>query len=288
MFGQGFPGLLYLSTLTYLDPKAIPNASRSSAVQMFYLDILQAHEVAHQWWGNIVTSASYQDDWLMEALANYSALMFVERKKGRKVLDSVMDSYKEHLLAKTPEGNTVESAGPIVWGQRLRNSLNPEGWRAITYEKGSWIIHMLRARLGDERFMKMLHAIVERYRFQPITTEQFQQIAAEFLPPKSPDPKLESFFEQWVYGTGIPTLRIASTTTGRAPALKVRGTITQTDVDEDFSALVPVEASLPGKRTVTKWVQTSSEPVPFTMDLPVPAKVILDPAGTTLAVKKGS
>src|SRR6188474_3777791 len=80
-FGQGFPGLLYLSTLVYLDPSERPLRSNSPQ-QIFFSEVLHAHEIGHQWWGNGVTSADYQDDWLMEALANYSALWSLERKKG--------------------------------------------------------------------------------------------------------------------------------------------------------------------------------------------------------------
>jgi hypothetical protein len=67
----------------------------------------------------------------------------------------------------------------------------------------------------------------------------------------------------------------------------VRGTVEQSDVDDDFSALVPVEAQLAGRKSIVKWVQTSSEPVQFTMDLKLPAvKILLDPNGSLLAVKK--
>jgi hypothetical protein len=72
-FGQGFPGLIYLSTLAYL--KSLPASSRvpvTPQVELFFQDVLQAHEVAHQWWGNRVTVATYRDLWLMEALANYT------------------------------------------------------------------------------------------------------------------------------------------------------------------------------------------------------------------------
>ena len=72
-FGQGFPGLLYLSTLAYLKPEDLPMAVRTDSQRRFFSELLHAHETAHQWWGNLVTSGSYQDDWLMEALANYSA-----------------------------------------------------------------------------------------------------------------------------------------------------------------------------------------------------------------------
>ena len=81
-FGQGFPGLIYLSTLAYL--KRLPN-SRSPATEsqtLFFEDLIEAHETAHQWWGNRVTAATYRDYWLMEALANYSALLYLEKTKG--------------------------------------------------------------------------------------------------------------------------------------------------------------------------------------------------------------
>ncbi|HEY2843819.1 MAG TPA: M1 family aminopeptidase, partial [Bryobacteraceae bacterium] len=78
-FGQGFPGLVYLSTLSYLDPLERPAATRSAAMQTFFSDLMVPHEVAHQWWGNIVTGKSYQDEWLLEALANYSALLWIEK-----------------------------------------------------------------------------------------------------------------------------------------------------------------------------------------------------------------
>lgn len=286
-FGQGFPGLLYLSTLSYLNPKERPTDQRGTSQQLFFSELLHAHEAAHQWWGNLVTSANYQDDWMMESLANYSALMFIEKKKGRKPMEAILADYKTRLLQKSSEGRTLESMGPIIWGTRLSSSQAPAAWRTITYEKGSWIMHMLRARLGDERFLKMLGELGKRYRYQTLTTEQFHALAAEFVPPKSPDPKLESFFEQWVYGTGVPTLKMSYTTTGKPPALKVRGTVEQTDVDEDFSTYVPVEVQLPGKQVITRWVHTSSEPVSFSVDLKqAPLRVALDPGGATLAVKK--
>jgi hypothetical protein len=69
--------------------------------------------------------------------------------------------------------------------------------------------------------------------------------------------------------------------------VKVRGTVTQTDVDEDFSAYVPVEVQLPGKQVTTRWVNTSSEPVPFQIDLKqIPTRVTLDPGGSILAIRK--
>ena len=276
-FGQGFPGLLYLSTLSYLKNPARSGAA-SETQEIFFTDLLQAHEVAHQWWGNRVSSATYRDYWLMEALANYSALLFVAKTKGEHSADVMLDSYRTQLLAKSASGKTIESAGPIVLGPRLENSMEPRAWRDITYGKGTWILQMLRRQMGDERFLSMLAEIAKRYDHQAISTDQFRELAAKFLPPKSDDPRLEAFFEQWVYGAGIPTLKLTYTVTGKAPALKLVGTVAQSGVDDDFTALVPVEIQTARGTEMTRWIRSGTDPVRFTVALAqAPVKVTLDP-----------
>ena len=284
-FGQGFSGLVYLSTLVYLDPSERP-VRVNSTDQVFFSELLHAHEIAHQWWGNGVTSEDYQADWLMEALANYSALWTLERKKGIKALDSMLERYKDDLLMKDADGRTLESAGSLTLGHRIFSSHSPTAWPVITYEKGAWVLHMLRRRMGDERFAKMLAQFYQRYLFQGVSTEQFQKVAAEFMPPGSADPKLDNFFDQWVNGTGIPSLKLNWTVSGKAPKLKLTGTVTQSDVDEDFGAWVPVEIQVARAKPIVKWIQTSSEPVQFDVALTTaPLKVTLDPGNATLARK---
>mgnify|MGYP001064618021 CR=1 FL=1 len=285
-FGQGFPGLLYLSTIAYLDPRERPPALRKQFEQLFFSEILHAHETAHQWWGNVVTSASYRDDWVMEALANYTSLLYLEKRKGRAALQSVLEMYKQNLLRPVGEGRVVDSMGPIVWGLRLESSAEPAAWQVITYEKGSWIIHMLRRRMGDEQFFRMLGELRRRYEFQPVTTEQFRALATEFLPYDDPDPALEGFFEHWVYSTGIPALEFKYTTAGRVPKVELTGTLVQTGTQEEISIDVPVEIHAGGKR-MTRWLRTGSEPAVFTMELKQkPQRVALDPSGSVLAVRR--
>jgi len=284
-FGQGFPGLVYLSTMSYLRREDQAMASLDRRTQSFFIDLIEAHETAHQWWGNVVSAASYRDNWLMEALANYSALLYLEKRDGRSAMDATLENYRQDLLRKDADGQTAESAGPIVLGARLESSHSPAAWNSITYGKGSWILHMLRARIGDERFAAMLGELRRRYEWKTISTEQFRQIAAEFLPPGSPDPKLETFFEQWVYGTGIPTLTLSYSVRGRAPAVKLMGKVSQTGVDSEFSVQVPIEIQSAAGRQV-KWVRTSGSPEEFAVALKqAPAKVSLDTANV-LAVSK--
>jgi hypothetical protein len=286
-FGQGFPGLVYLSTVSYLRPEARPASVKGEPQQTFYSDILLAHEVAHQWWGNVVAPASDRDTWLMEALANYSALLYLEKRKGPKALEAVLADYRKRLLSQAAEGRTLESMGPIIWGVRLASSQAPDAWRTITYEKGSWVIHMLRGRLGEQRFLAMLGELLKRYRQSTLTTEEFRALAEKFSPPGSADPKLETFFENWVYATGIPSLKLNTALQGKAPALKLNISVQQSGVDDSFSAFVPVEVQVRGAKPATYWVRTDSEPVPITVPLKqAPLAVVLDPAGSVLAVKK--
>lgn len=271
-FGQGFPGLIYLSTLNYLDER------RAASAGPYFNELLQAHEIAHQWWGNSVTPARSEDDWMMEALANYSSLLYLEKRRGVKALDQVLDTFRERLLKANEKGETVESTGPIVWGFRLRNSQSPGAWQSITYEKGAWIFHMLRRRMGDPTFVKLLSELERRYHLTPVTTEDVERLAIELM---GADGKktLGPFFETWVYGTGIPLLQMSHSAKG----LTLTGTVRQSEAEEDFSVDVPIEIQLRNGKTMTHWVRTSSEPMEFTVKLPaLAAKVSLDPARSIL------
>ncbi len=275
-FGQGFPGLVYLSTMSYLRPSDMPVGVRERSQQLFYTELLAAHEVAHQWWGNSVTADGYQDEWLQEALANYASLMYMEKRKGVKQLEPVLSDYTRHLMAKEDKGTALEAAGPITLGIRLQNSHSVNAWRVITYEKGTWIIHMLRRQMGDAAFRKLLSTIVREYKQKPISTEQFRKLAASMLPAGSPDAQLDVFFENWVYGTGIPSLKLnMKASTG----LRVSGTMTQSGVGRDFEVDVPVEVHFAKGAAQIFWVRTGNEPVEFAFQLKQPATRVVIGSG---------
>lgn len=287
-FGQGFPGLVYLSTVSFLNEQERPAYLRTAQQTTFYSEILHAHEAAHQWWGNVVTPATYHEEWLQEALANYSAMLVLEKKKGARALDTVLDEYRSALRAPLGEGRTVESAGPVTWGFRLRSDTAPDPWRPIVYDKGSWIIHMLRRRMGDERFLAMLGELRRKYEYRMVSTEEFRRHCAAFLPAGQPDPELESFFDTWVYGTGIPELELKTTLRGKAPALRLTVEVRQTGVADDFSVDLPVEIRFAGTATpVVRWVKTGDQPAIFTVNVKrPPARVELAPGNGVLAVRK--
>jgi hypothetical protein len=282
-FGQGFAGMIYISTLSYLPLNARAIMLMRPYEQLFYQEIMPAHEAAHQWWGNVVTAGSYHHEWLMEALANYSALMFLESRKGPKFIDTVLDEYRKELLTKSPDGDTVESQGPVIQGWRLETLDSPNAWTSIVYGKGTWIIHMLRRKMGDPQFLKMLAELRKRYEWKTIGTEEFRALCVEFLPAGSPDKKLEDFFDQWVYGTGIPTLKLSYSVQGKPGAYILKGAITQSDASEDLTLLVPVEIQTGRGKPVVKQIRTSSDRVEFSLPVAVAnAKAVLDPGSSVL------
>jgi hypothetical protein len=282
-FGQGFAGMIYLSTIAYLPEDFRPAFARDAYSKTFYTDLLLAHELSHQWWGNLVFTESDQDEWLMEGLATYSAVMMLEEQKGKRAAVEVMRHYRDNLLAELGDGRILDQAGPLIWGERLINSRDRNAWATITYEKGAWVFHMLRARMGDAQFRKMLAELPKRFGGRALTTSAFREFAAGFLPPRSDDRNLEEFFEQWVEGTGIPRLSFTSTVSGRAPKVRVEGLLGQSEVGEEFGALVPIVFRMARGQTEVRWARASNEGEELEWTFPTaPTKVELDPDFVTL------
>jgi hypothetical protein len=275
-FGQGFPGLVYLSTFAYIDPAARPAALRDAREQVFYSDLMVPHEVAHQWWGSVISTAHSEDEWLLEALANYSSLLWLEKKRGVKEMENVLDGYRGELLQKDTDGKTYESAGPIVWGDRLNGWPNSRAWRSITYGKGTWIMHMLRRRMGDDAFFKLLAEFRRRYEFKLVTTADFQALARELRPRGMREEVIDNFFDNWVYATGIPSLKLRYTVSGVAPAVKLSGSVDQSGAGDDFSMDAPVEVQFAKGASQTIWVRTTGNDNTFTASLrQVPVRVLI-------------
>lgn len=284
-YGQGFPGLVYAATLSYFAADDAPLKGFPPSEQQFYTELLRAHEISHQWWGNSVTVLSTTDNWLMEGLATYSSMLNLERRQGTNAFRLLLQQFTRHLLDKNDEGLTVESAGPVTLGERLRTARFPLAYRVITYEKSAWALHMLRSRLGDDAFFELLAKLVRDYRLREITTEAFREEAAALLPEGSTDPDLLDFFDQWIYRTGVPRLRVRMEQKADGKAVELTGTLLMDEVDEAFVTPVEIEAELADgrKQRVTVW--TDGAETTFAMRLPAKAqRLTIDPDGRLLAV----
>ena len=144
--------------------------------------------------------ASYHDDWLIESLANYSALLLLERRKGIKAVDAVLDDYRTHLLTKTDAGRTLDSAGPIVWGYRLESSLAPDAWRDGHLRKRH-LDHSHAAPPPGRREISRVAARQLPAIIIPSAPKSFAIWRASTRPNR-PIADLKIFFDNWIYGTG--------------------------------------------------------------------------------------
>lgn len=245
-FGQGFPGLIYLSSVSYVLQQDRPSQIRGGRFDVFFSDLLLPHEIAHQWWGNIVREANYRAAWLSEAMASDSSLEYLRGSKGESAVDAVLSRYRDEL-AKQVNGKSVESAGPIDFGPRLIDTAGLGTWHIITYEKGAWILQMLRMRLGAENYRKLQLLMLQEFAAKPIGNEDVRKLASQCVAPNDPDPSLSLFFDTWIYGTGIPKLALHHT--GQEFELEI------SDVDDEFTVDVPVscKSRTGGKRTL--WVR---------------------------------
>lgn len=297
-FGQGWPGLIYLSTLAYLPPATQEKAGISERAQEETHDILPFHEVAHQWWGNLTTAASYRDVWLEESMATYQALMYDDSQKPEaKRLEDGLAGYRDLLEQKLPgKSEPIEQTGPLVLGSRLSAPEFPDPYDVIVYDKGAWVMHMLRmlmrdnnSKQPDTRFQAFLQSVLTEYKYKPLTTAEFEKAAeAQMTPSMDLDGSgnLKWFFDQWVRHTGIPRYKVKYATKPTANGFLVYGTLTQDDVDESFVARIPLYFPAgKGKLTILGNVVTTGEETHFHfVSRSRPERLVIDPRLTVLCV----
>lgn len=157
------------------------------------LDLI-AHEMAHQWFGDAVTEVSWDHVWLSEGFATYFTTIFWEMTAGAAHLPERMKKARDRVIRlyqKYPARSVVD---PDLTDIKQILSAN-------TYQKGAWVLHMLRFRLGDDRFFKGIRQYYRAYRDQNVSTADFQSVMERVS-----GGKLDGFFQQWVYGSGLPEL----------------------------------------------------------------------------------
>ena len=295
---QGWPGLVFLSSYAYLSPEQRAALKLPAADEIIYGDVMMPHELAHQWFGDKVSWASYHEQWLMEGLANYCSLMLLERTRPADA-KLMLQAYRDWLASKSKEGRPNVEAGPVTLGVRLSSSHFPNGYEIITYGRGTWMIHMLRCMLrdasrtpqkpdGDDTvFLALLRNLVDRYQEKEITNTDFQQAIEAVLPPAlwfEDRKSLDWFFDGWVNGTAFPQLEVAEVKMTRsAGTVKVTGLIRQKLAPPDLVTSVPVYGMMGEQRIYLGRVFAEGEESHFSLNAPAEVKqLVLDPYQTVL------
>jgi len=297
-FGQGWPGLLYLSTYSYLPAEAQLRAGLSESGQEHFTELVPFHEVAHQWWGNVVGWDAYRDQWIDEAIANYFALLYADtQKRTDHSLHFWLGRYRQNLVEKLPNAEQPNSEiGALELGSRLSSSKSPSGFEQVIYGKGAWVIHMLRemlrqpgARNPDARFFALLHTLAMKYAYRALSTSDLQHEVEAVMTPSMDlegGRSMEWFFEQWVRGTGVPHYRVEYNVHPSDKGYVVRGKLYQDNVPRSFLAPVPLYTGANPAHAAFLGVVVAAGPETsfhFTT-LTEPHKVLVDPQMTLLCV----
>lgn len=153
-----------------------------------------AHELAHQWFGDLVTCKDWSHSWLNEGFATFYALLYLGKQHGNDEFLYQLYRDREDILA-----NEYESR-PIVY----RRYKSPwEQFDQRQYQRASWVLQMLRNQLGEELFRRCVRTYLERYKFQTVVSSDLSRVVEE-LSGRSYD----RFFDQWFYKFGTPKVEL--------------------------------------------------------------------------------
>jgi aminopeptidase N len=244
------PGIVYLSSKMFDTSRPLPEEKLE-------------REIAYQWWGQTVGLKSFDDAWLSQGLAEWSAFAYRESTLTAGGLDAAQREQQERAL-------TFEQTASIA---RAPGALDDQSaaYQSIVFYKGSMVFRMLRETIGKQNFEKLLYTFAEIFRGKNASIDDFEKLAAKIT-----NENLRYFFAQWVEGTGVPEFtvdyQIIRTRSGK---FRARGTVKQ-----NLEALrMPVELLLraegDNQQTVVR-IEGKSEDFDFESN-GQPLEVVVDP-----------
>ena len=228
---------------------------------------LLANTIAHQWWGSQVSPRTMNDAWIMNGMARYGELMYLEDQSGKSALRAALQDVAAGALAY----DTI----PLSSAGRL-GPFSPE-FQSMTLEKGAMVFHMLRWEVGDKAFLATLKGALSQYTDASIRTTDFIKVADA-----QSDQQLTAFFAQWIDGTGAPqfTNKYAIYRLGNNKGFRTIGEIQQ-DLDL-FRMPVELRVETDGK-TESQKVEVVGTDTPFVFDtFGRPRRISIDPSDWVL------
>lgn len=283
--GQAFPGLLFLSYQAF-------GEMHTGEAELF-----RAHEVAHQWWGaGVDWWRDYRDQWMAEGFSHYAAALYALYGLDEpERFEEMVDAWRLDVLGEGQVGQGIglrhyghrpeslrwsdgHEAGALVLGYRLvstepRNDAGIDH-RILIYEKGAYVLHMLRSMLldpetgDDARFRDLMRGYARARLGRVMSTRSFEDaVTAAFGEP------MGWFFDQWVYGVDVPTYRVdlrVSPAVDRPAPFLLHGRIRQEDVPDGFRMPVPIRLTFDDRPPIVRRVVVDAPEV--SVELPIPAR----------------
>jgi aminopeptidase N len=230
-------------------------------------DGLIAHELAHQWWGDLLTCRDWSHIWLNEGFASFAEALWDEHARGP-------DAYSINMMNK---GNAAKRGGrnrPIV---DRRYSTPSSMFDARAYPKGAFVLHMLRERLGEATFWKGIQRYGSEHQYQSVETSDLRRTLE-----KVSGRDLERFFFDWTERPGHPTLEVSSAYDGETKQLRVQ--VKQTQAGDPFHFPLAVRVTVPGASDISTVANITSKEQSIAIPLrDRPARVEVDSAQAVLA-----
>ena len=228
--GLAFPGLVHLSWTTF----------QQTQVDGFD-EFFRAHEVAHQWWGLGVDYTTYHEQWLSEGFASFAGLWYLQvARKDNKKYFGMLDRWRADIM------NRKDEPAPVWLGRRNTSGMDERGYSIIVYQKGAWVLHMLRIMMldlktmSDDRFIETMRDFYRTYQGQRATTEDFRRVVEKHI-----GTDMGWFFQEWVYGSRLPSYRVAwRSTPSDGGQFRVQLRVWQDDVPDSFQMYVPVTVDM--------------------------------------------
>ena len=219
-----------------------------------------SNQLSRQWWGILTSAANRNQLWLMNGPARYSELLYLEHTGGSGAMDTDLKAtYVEALTVKDP---------PVLQAARLED-YSPEYW-SVTAAKGAAILNMLRSTVGNDAFKAGLHAFLDKYSWQPVTSEEFRKVMEE-----ASHQDLRYFFIQWLESSGSPEFKLEYTVFRTQKGFRVVGKINQ-DLDT-FRMPVDLRIETEGNPEDKK-IEVTGTSSEFSVDtFGKPRKLTLDP-----------
>jgi aminopeptidase N len=221
-----------------------------------------AHEIAHQWFGNMATEKSFAHLWLSEGFATYMTILYMEAKYGSDTLLHMLKEDRQQVIA------FAKKSGKAVVDPETTDYMSL--LNANSYQKGGWVLHMLRRSLGDSVFWKGIRQYYKEYAGWNAGTDDFRRVME-----KVSGKNLEKFFRQWLYTHGQPDLDIQWSYIESSKKVKLSITQKQNHVFEfplDFKMVIGPDKYLYHSVKVSEKAET----IEFYLDTK-PGQIILDP-----------